>query len=129
MTPQTDLINALNRRLEQVEAERDYWRREAEGENNVARQQKIRRALGLTGREAMLVDALYQARSHRSKEALFNVVCANDDVDINIVPVFISKIRKRIGKDAITNLWGVGFQLSDRGRQLVEDALADEGAA
>lgn len=129
MTPQSAEIIRLTRKLDEVTAERDHWRREVEGERNEARLIHLSRRLGLTPREAALLDALHQSPRPKRKETLFAVVWGDKDVDFKIFDVFICKLRKKLGAACIETIRGVGYVLSDEGRQMVDSALGAEAAA
>lgn len=108
-------IVALEQQVEQLEYERDYWKREAcqlvEGDLIDAVQVKF----GLTATEATICAALYRRRDKllgaSSLEGLLDEErgCA---LESNIVSVMICKIRAKLGDTAIETVRGRGYRLS-----------------
>ncbi len=69
--------------------------------------------LGLTAREATLLETLLRNISApMSRQALLAQVWGLDfDGDPNVVDVYLGYLRRKIGKDRIENLRGVGYRL------------------
>ncbi|MGR3572536.1 response regulator [Brevirhabdus sp.] len=72
----------------------------------------------LTAREWTVLERLTR-RAHEtvSKGAIENALYEYDaDVDSNTVEVYVSRLRKKLGRDAIKTLRGLGYQMSREGR-------------
>ena len=67
----------------------------------------------LTAKEAAVVDALNHAWPRvLGREQLFLSVWGYDsEVGDKIVDVYITKVRAKLGRDAIRNVWGFGWVL------------------
>lgn len=73
----------------------------------------LNREFGLTGKQSMLLNFLYQARNMRTKEAIFTAIWGYDaETGIKIIDVMVSKLRAILGKDSIVTTWGSGYGLS-----------------
>lgn len=67
---------------------------------------------------------LYEARSIVTLPVLEDSVWPEGPVPFKAVNIYICKLRKILGFEAIENLWGRGYRLTDVGRALVRQRLA-----
>lgn len=132
MTPEQAQISRLRADLEAVTAERDYLRGELGMLNDSARVLGLMSNAGLTATEAAMVDRLYSFPGKAiSRDRLLAQAWGDraDDVEIGIITVYVCKVRRKLGADVIENVWGHGYRLTPRGRQIVDDATAQRVAA
>lgn len=93
--------------------------------------QRFRMAFGLTTAEAEILHALHSAKGRVLSS--FNLLEAtispsgNRDRAASVAAVLIVRIRKKIGHDAVTTVWGRGYHLSSAGMALVAAALQPAG--
>jgi DNA-binding response OmpR family regulator len=73
----------------------------------------LQQRYGLTSREAEVLDALNRASPRAlGREPLFLMVWGHDsEVGEKIVDVYITKLRAKLGRDAIRTVWGSGWAL------------------
>ncbi|WP_168582920.1 response regulator transcription factor [Gephyromycinifex aptenodytis] len=73
-------------------------------------------SVALSAREALLLEYLIRAFPHPvSKERLLENIWAESSGDPNVVEVFIGHLRRKIGRERITTVRGVGYRLSHDG--------------
>lgn len=111
--------------IEKLEAEVAFLKQELGLLQHVDERAKVQRACRLTRQEADVLLALYERKRPVPKEAMLTVVWGlESDVGVKIVDVVVCKLRRKLGSfDTINTIWGVGYELSEAGRQLVKDAL------
>ncbi len=108
--------------------ERDHYKRELGIATRMDQVARVSSMLGLSPKEGALLMTLY-ARAGRvlSKEicmsAMYN---ERDEPEIQIIDVFICKLRKKIGSECIDTLWARGYMLTQAGVEKVEKALRVE---
>lgn len=120
---------ALTAALASMTEERDHYMRELGLTRGQEAEDRMGGRLGLTGREQQLLGVLH-ARQGRCvtkvalMEAMYNGM---DEPELKIIDVFVCKIRKKLrahsDAEVIETIWGRGYQLTDAGVALVEQAL------
>lgn len=84
---------------------------------------------GFTPQESRLLRILHRHNGHpKTAGALCDILYADDPGDARgdkIIDVFLTKIRRKIGRDAIVNVWGHGWRLSDEGYARVSAIIAE----
>lgn len=87
-------------------------------------------AFKLTVSEASVLSVLYSAKGRIVPHStIFDALyCSRSDggpaYGHEILKVYVLKMRHKIGGDAISTSWGVGYSLSPQGIELCEKALA-----
>ncbi len=73
----------------------------------------LRQRYGLTSREAEVLDALNRASPRAlGREPLFLAVWGHDsEAGDRIVDLYILRLRAKLGRDVIRNVWGSGWVL------------------
>ena len=94
---------------------------------------EIRTRFGLTAGEATLLQVLYQSPAGRVARnwTLLEQLPPKEggpDRGLKIVDVYICKLRKSIGKDAIETVWGEGYRLTPDARLKLSALLKPEAA-
>jgi DNA-binding response OmpR family regulator len=73
---------------------------------------------GLTPQERALVGALYESYPNAiGKYDLLDILPGQDHVEdrqVQLVSVKVHHLRKKLGADAIENVWGEGYRLGER---------------
>jgi DNA-binding response OmpR family regulator len=113
-------------RIEELEAEVEYLRGELGLTDDQTALAKIASAFPTRGMgTARLMYALYRTYPRcLSKAQLFDVMNHHsEDSQIKVVDIYICRVRKALGFDAITTHWGVGYSLSVKGYGQVLHAL------
>ena len=93
-----------------------------------ARIQKLAKTLKLSEQPAAICLALYDTPLPLSRGWLSDNRIARKKQDLTQdknVDVLICRIRKRLPPHSIDNVWGRGFQMTDKGRLAVKEALGD----
>ncbi len=74
--------------------------------------------VGLTAREFDLLAFLMGRAGHVfSKSQLLEAVWGwDDELNLNVVEVYVSSLRQKLGKDAVRTVRGVGYSVSAPGR-------------
>lgn len=92
------------------------------------RHQRLRKAFGLTPIENWLLNLLYERgdRGITKEHAITHMPSRGDplDRDLTQVAVQVSKIRRKLGFNAIESIWSVGYRITPEGRRVVAEALA-----
>jgi DNA-binding response OmpR family regulator len=86
----------------------------------------LRKRLGLSPNEAWALFALNQSgRVMRFEQLLAHMPARGDPLDrgLDQVKTVISKVRHRVGPEVIETVWGVGYRITDAGREKVAEAL------
>lgn len=111
-------IRRLNDLVEQLQYEVQYYKREAgllaDADCVDLIQEKF---AGLTPPEAVICAALYQRREKWLPGATLEGLLDEErghPVESNVIAVMISKLRKKLGEDAIETLRSRGYRLSSR---------------
>lgn len=124
MTPSTEA--GLAARVEELTHERDHYKRELGMIRDAERVLNMKTRLGLTTQEAAVFDVLLSRPAGGSveKNALFEAAWGDRafDVHIKILDVYICKIRQKLGDDVIETIWGTGYRLTNKGRQVLGGA-------
>jgi DNA-binding response OmpR family regulator len=94
---------------------------------------KIITALRTTVAETLILSALYASRGHpvsnwRLAEAAPAGRMTADRNDMAAIKVWISRIRRKLGADAVLTIRGLGYALTPVGAAQVEAALSTERA-
>jgi DNA-binding response OmpR family regulator len=91
----------------------------------------MKEAFGLQGNEASILLALY--RAHGRCVSIENLLQArikdyakHGGTDA-VLKVYIVRIRKKVGKEAVANNWGVGYSITPEGITTVKAALTAAG--
>lgn len=115
--------------IDVLETERDHYKREL----GLARDNDVlsafHRRWHLTGKEAVLLAALYARRGNMvNKEGLMSAIYGDrpEEPEMNIVDVFVCKIRKKlraIGAGPIDTVWGIGYAISPAGVEACAEAI------
>lgn len=83
----------------------------------------VTQAHSVTPSEARVLVTMHESHpNHVTREMLHAATGCEEYVDIKIVDVFVSKIRKTLGKDVIETLWGQGYRLTERLQCLSSEA-------
>jgi DNA-binding response OmpR family regulator len=71
---------------------------------------------GLTPKEAAVVDSLNRAWPRvLGRESLFLRVWGHDsEVHDKLMDIYISRVRAKLGRDAIRTVWGLGWVLPEK---------------
>lgn len=81
---------------------------------------------GLTPQEGAMMGALYRHYPNPiGKYELLELIPGYDHVQerqAHLVSVKVSHLRKKLGADAIENVWGLGYRLSERQYEAMTDA-------
>jgi len=94
-------------------------------------QRALKEAYGLQGNEISILLALY--RAHGRCVSIENLLqarvkdCAKNGGTDAILRVYVVRIRKKVGKGAVTNNWGVGYSITPEGITKVKAALTAHG--
>ncbi len=119
-------------RCEELEEEVAYLKGELGELTNTTREYETRKRLGLKPQECKLLAALYSARRSGFVAGgyLLDIIEANGKKKTELndpqrsLLVYIHRIRKQLGRDAIENVWGHGYRLTATGVAVYEAALA-----
>lgn len=90
---------------------------------------KTVRRWGLTESEASVLDVLWRRRDGVARKEAIHGRLYGDKADADaagykIVDVFVCKLRKKLGFDAIMTIWGGGYSLTPEGIAAVEEGLS-----
>lgn len=135
--------DVLHDLVEHVQAAEDleenvYSLRQELGINKVSgRLAALSGALRLTEAEADFLLILFDAGRSMRRESLFRAHYVehyswggnrkkSDHSNIKIVDTYISNVRKKIGADAVKTNWGLGYELTVRGHEIVAAALGEQ---
>lgn len=103
---------------DQVVAERDYWKAEAKLQSDTRRVDTIRAAFALTASEAWLLDQLYKARGEMvsltrlDEDRPYGKRWDERENANNTIAVFVSRLRGKLGREAILTRRSHGYALS-----------------
>lgn len=116
-------------RCEDLEEEVAYLRSEMGERLRVERVDEVARRLKLAPGVTALLLILYGAKGrpvsiYQACEALPSP-SKNEDRNPHLVAVYVTKIRKTLGADAIENVWGNGYRLTQHGMDSVGRLLGD----
>lgn len=113
--------------IEDLRAERDYWRQEALGVRSAAGEQRLAERFGLTAAEAWLFNTMHELGADRV--LLFGR--AEDEMPGhgetrvgNTVHVMASRLRKKVGADAFVTVRKRGYSITNRGLDLCRIAMS-----
>lgn len=113
-------IQQLKSRLEDAEDALAEAMRELRGQRDAMQYDYIRAAYNFTPTETRFVEAFYARDRVLSVWMLMDLLYgergADHEPETKIVQVFICKIRRKMGFDAIRNVWGRGYELTESGR-------------
>lgn len=110
-------ISELERQVEDLKYERDHWKREACQLADHDCASALRQLFGeLTEAESVICAALYGRRGKTlpltSLEGLLDEERGHS-VESNVVSVMVSRIRAKLGSEAVENVRGNGYRLSE----------------
>lgn len=115
-------------RLAEAQEEIAELKRELHGRTSATFFEDVAGAFNLTGTETKLVLALYNAGRILGVNSIMDFMYGERDVDsepeTKIIHVFVCKVRKKMGADAIRSIWGRGYELTDIGRERLKDRVA-----
>ena len=117
-----EFMNEAEDLREQLRAYRD----EDKARLDDARVHKLAKTLKLSEQPAAICLALYDTPLTLSRGWLSDNRIARKKQDLTQdknVDVLICRIRKRLPPHSIDNVWGRGFQMTDKGRLAVKEAL------
>lgn len=103
-----------------------YFKREIRLAAHAAPIIAVRERFRLTPMQARMLVALYQAPAHTLSRAQLSAAAPgpnDEDREIKIIDVCISKIRSTIGKHHIETVWGHGYRLSPSGIAFVGSVI------
>jgi len=86
---------------------------------------RLRLKYGMTAQCADLLEALYGANGRvLSSEFLADTIPSDSrELDVDVVKVQICRVRKAIGRQAVENVRGLGYRITDLGKLMVQEAL------
>lgn len=92
--------------------------------------QQVMRGFGLTGQEAETLLMLHGAGGNvvaawRVMERLHG----STPRDMKLIQVLVCRIRKRLGANAIDNVWGRGYMITDVGKAKVDAVIGERVVA
>lgn len=90
---------------------------------------RIRSALGVRGwNEAKIILRLMKAKKHVATHDLLHelVSTRHRELSSKNVDVYVCRLRKRLGDDAIKTIWGVGFEITPVGLAIMADLLSSQ---
>lgn len=122
-------------RCEELREEIRFLKRQVAVEAEAAQVQCLAIMFGLAPAEAKMLAALYNARGRvLSPVQLDEIAPAErvraDERHMKHVDVRICRLRKKLcSPEAIKNVWGAGYHLTELGRLIVSEALEDNRAA
>lgn len=112
---------------EELREEIRFLKREIAVEDSEELIDRLRLYHHLQPAEARILAALYCAKgrvlSVYQLDELCPLISATEDRDIKHVNIRICRLRKKLGAEAIQNVWGRGYCITDLGRLQVEEAL------
>ena len=117
---------------EELEEEVAYLRSELNTVKDERATLAIRRTFDLAPTETAFLLALYNVRGRTVSHWMFDEMVpptTGRDRDPGVAAVYIWRIRKALGRDAIKSEWGRGYFLTPSGIADVEKALTAEGVA
>jgi DNA-binding response OmpR family regulator len=117
----------------ELEDEVAYLRDELRPADN-GEQGRLMAALKTTAAETRILLALYAGKGRpvsnwRLSEASPPARMTADRNDIAVLKIWISRIRRKLGADAVQTVYGIGYALTPEGAARVKAALGDERAA
>lgn len=105
----------LEAKVEQLEYERDHWKREAGQLASSEHAGQLIELFGLTAVEALICAALYHRREKLLPAASIEGLLDEDrghPLESNVVAVMISRIRDKLGDSAVETVRGRGYRLA-----------------
>jgi len=115
-------------RVQELEEEVSFLRRQLgiEADRDVVR--KLSDALSISRHEARFLSILYaKVGGTVSRDGLMDAMYPGlEEPNIKIIDVWTCKIRRKIGRDTIFTLWGMGYGLTPEGRSICQRAIAGE---
>ena len=119
-------------RCEELE-ERVKWLEGELGLQHSARESSVvGETFGLTPMETWFVLAIYKARGRPVDRNWlldsrpYSKAFRSEYPSINMLRVYITKVRKGVGKDAIGTQWGVGYYMTPEGIAKIDAALKEK---
>lgn len=114
-------------RVQQLEEENAFLKRQLGIETDREVVRKLADALSLTRYEARALALLYAKNGTVSRDGIMDAMYAGDnEPNIKIVDIWVCKLRRKLGDGIIHSLWGLGYQLTPEGRSMCLQALAGE---
>lgn len=84
---------------------------------------RLHERFGLTPQGAAILQVLHQSGRVINALRLAELMGSHSDCE-NIVSVQVSRVRKKVGRDAVTTVWGRGYSIGPAGSAAVEAARA-----
>lgn len=131
-------VEPLHRRIAELEEELAAYKAADRADDYLAYVADVMKALGVTANQAAILLAMHRSHpSPMSRDALADVtslphpgvMLEGDERCIKAIDVLVCHTRKRLGREAIENVRGLGYRLSAVGRELVRGALEPRKAA
>lgn len=124
-----NLNHAYCPRCEDLAAEVVWLKDQLSGGVSVERMGRLMN-LGFTAHMSRIALVLLaKAGKTLSSAAIADAIPALDPVrdrdEPRLVYVYISRLRKRLGRDAIETKWATGYRLTEFGARCIRDALGD----
>jgi len=113
-------------RCEDLEEEVAYLRRELAIANAQDVTDRLRRHFRLSGQQATVLAALYNARGRNLTQDFLEDIAPpihGHDRQPKHMQVQICNIRNKVGRQAIETSYGAGYRITDLGRLLCDEAL------
>lgn len=118
---------ALEQRISDLEEQVRYWRAEATGITEGTDRRRYCDVFGLSPSQAHIVAALHGARGRLigSNRLLDDLPGWNGDRTPNVLAVQVHRLRKRLGRDFIETVRGVGLRLTNAGINLCDQKMGN----
>lgn len=116
-----------------LKEENAWLRSELKLQNEQTQYERIRRNLGLSPAEFLVVMALYDTGRVLSQDYLERILpssqCRAGERTLKLIQGYVCHIRQSIGYGAIATVWGGGYRLTNEGRLILREALGQARVA
>lgn len=120
-------------RCEELEEEVAFLKSELGLRSSADELRRLKAAFDLTPQEARIVLAMARAKGKPvmrvQLEELINERSHKDECAYNLPSVYVAKIRRKLGKEAVITAWGSGYSLSPEALERVRAVLETARAA
>lgn len=115
-------------RCDVLEEEIAYLRSELGLQTELTMKRGLSRSLGLSPGELSLALALYRAKGRVVTSSFLEEILPDPrgnagERTLKLVQVYVCRLRRTLGFDAIDTIWGQGYQLMPKGREIIREAL------